>query len=82
MIIIKKGFNNSTGWNLGTKGKSSHLVDPFTSTPMNGTKIKKIKETIKNKYDNLKSFFSLKKENPINKKTPKTINIKCLLKKR
>ena len=37
-IIIKKGFTNSTGCNLGKKNKSNHLVDPLTSTPMNGTK--------------------------------------------
>ena len=29
IIIIKKGFTNSIGWNLGKNGKSSHLEDPF-----------------------------------------------------
>ena len=43
-IIIKKGFINSTGCNLGKKFKSSHLVDPLTSTPIKGTKTNKIKE--------------------------------------
>ena len=46
-IIIKKGFTNSTGCNLGKKIKSNHLVDPFTSIPMNGTEINKIKDNKK-----------------------------------
>ena len=46
-IIIKKGFINSTGCNLGKKIKSNHLVDPFTSTPIRGTKNNKIKENAK-----------------------------------
>ena len=46
-IIIKKGFTNSTGCNLGKKIKSNHLVDPFTSTPIKGTKSSKIKENKK-----------------------------------
>ena len=46
-IIIKKGFTNSTGCNLGKKIKSNHLVDPFTSIPINGTKSSKIKENKK-----------------------------------
>ena len=46
-IIIKKGFTNSLGCNLGKKNKSSHLVEPFTSTPMNGTKSNKIKDNKK-----------------------------------
>ena len=46
-IIIKKGFINSTGCNLGKKFKSSHLVDPFTSTPIKGTKTNKINENAK-----------------------------------
>ena len=46
-IIIKKGFTNSTGCNLGKKIKSNHLVDPFTSTPMKGTKSNKINDNKK-----------------------------------
>ena len=46
-IIIKKGFTNSTGCNLGKKIKSNHLVDPFTSTPIKGTISNKIKENAK-----------------------------------
>ena len=48
-IIIKDGFINSTGCNLGRIIKSIHLVDPFTSIPIKGTKINKIKEN-KNIY--------------------------------
>ena len=40
--IIKKGLTISIGWNLGRKGKSIHLLDPLTSTPIKGTKIKNI----------------------------------------
>ena len=36
------------GWNLGIKGKSIHLIEPFTSVPINGTRAKNIKK-IKNK---------------------------------
>ena len=43
-IIIKKGFRTSIGWNLGMKNMSIHLLEPLTSTPMNGTKNKKISE--------------------------------------
>tara|TARA_Y100001936_G_scaffold142839_1_gene139348 strand:+ start:546 stop:773 length:228 start_codon:yes stop_codon:yes gene_type:complete len=46
-IIIKKGFTNSTGCNLGIKIRSIHLVDPLTSIPTNGTKSNKIKENKK-----------------------------------
>ena len=46
-IIIKKGFTNSTGCNFGKKIKSNHLVDPFTSTPIKGTKSNKIKDNKK-----------------------------------
>ncbi len=35
--IIKNGFKNSTGWNLGIIGKSNHLFEPLTSTPNIGT---------------------------------------------
>ena len=46
-IIIKNGFRTSMGWNLGKKNKSIHLLEPLTSTPMNGTKNKEISETKK-----------------------------------
>ena len=51
IMIIKKGFNNSIGWNLGKKNKSIHLFDPFTSTPIIGTKNKEIKAIKKKKYE-------------------------------
>ena len=40
--IIKNGFNNSIGWNLGNKYKSIHRLALFTSTPIIGTKNKEI----------------------------------------
>ena len=46
-IITKNGFRTSMGWNLGKKNKSIHLLEPLTSTPMNGTKNKEISETKK-----------------------------------
>ena len=50
-LIIKKGFNNSIGWNLGKKNKSIHLFDPLTSEPIIGTKNKEIKVIKKRKYE-------------------------------
>ena len=47
IIIIKKGFTSSTGCNLGKKIKSNHLVDPFISIPMKGTKNSIIKDNKK-----------------------------------
>ena len=46
-ITIIKGFKISIGWNLGKNKNSSHLFEPFTSTPINGTKTKDIRQ-IKN----------------------------------
>ena len=78
--IIKKGLTNSIGWNLGKKYKSIHLLDPFTSIPINGTRIKKINEKTKTIRENLKSFSWFIEE--IKKITiiPKNIKIKCLKK--
>ena len=42
--IIKNGFTNSTGWNLGKKYISIHLFDPLISTPKIGTNTNKINE--------------------------------------
>ena len=39
-MIIKNGLSISIGWNLGKKNISIHLLEPFTSTPIIGTKIK------------------------------------------
>ena len=42
---IKNGFKSSIGWNLGRKKRSIHLFEPFASTPKNGTRIKKNKNS-------------------------------------
>ena len=63
--ITKKGFKISIGWNLGNGPKSSHLFEPFTSTPIIGTN-KRDKNVIKNKkIDNLTiiSWFIIDKKN-------------------
>ena len=51
IIIIKKGLNNSIGWNLGRKNISIHLLEPLTSIPMIGTKINENKVIIKSKIE-------------------------------
>ena len=38
--IIKNGLSISIGWNLGKNNISNHLLEPLTSTPIIGTKIK------------------------------------------
>ena len=60
--IIKKGFKISTGWNLGKKNKSIHLLDPLTSTPMNGTKNKEISEIKKRKIEYLYNWSEFNDE--------------------
>ncbi len=62
-IIIKNGFKTSIGWNLGRKNKSIHLLDPLTSIPMNGTKIKEIREIKKRKIEYLYKWSEFKEEN-------------------
>ena len=62
-IIIKNGFRTSIGWNLGKKNKSIHLLEPLTSTPMNGTKNKEIKEPKKSKIEYLYNWSKFKEEN-------------------
>ena len=55
-IMTKKGFKTSIGWNLGKKNKSIHLFDPFTSTPIIGTKTRdniEIKNRIIEYFNNL-----------------------------
>ena len=56
-IIIKNGFNNSIGWNLGKKNKSIHLFEPFISVPMIGIKIKKIKQIKKRILEYLNNWL-------------------------
>ena len=56
IIMTKKGFKISIGWNLGKKNKSIHLFDPFTSTPIIGTKTRdniEIKKRIIEYFNNL-----------------------------
>ena len=82
LTTIKKGFINSIGGNLGNGPATSiHLLDPLTSTPINGTNNKKIKKIINNIKEVLKILFFSKKEK-INKITnANNIKIKCLIKK-
>ena len=47
MKIIMNGLTNSIGWNLGRKKRLIHLLEPFTSAPKIGTKIKRNKEAKK-----------------------------------
>ena len=82
IIITKKGFKISIGWNLGNKGKSSHLLDPLTSVPKSGTKtsIKKLKiNKIKEILINI-SWFKKEKNNKIT--IARKIKIKCFIKKK
>ena len=69
------------GWNLGKKPKSIHLFDPFTSIPINGIKNKAIKEIQNKIIDILIKSSSFKNEKIISIHAPKTIKIKCLIKK-
>ena len=62
-IIIKNGFKTSIGWNLGKKNNSIHLLEPLTSTPMNGTKNKKKSEIKKRKIEYLYNWSEFKEEN-------------------
>ena len=62
-IIIKNGFKTSTGWNLGKKNKSIHLLEPLTSTPINGTKNKEISEIKKRKIEYLYNWSEFTEEN-------------------
>ena len=72
-IIIKKGFKTSIGWNLGKKNKSIHLFDPFTSTPIIGTNVKKIKQAKNNMIEILNRLSLLIDEKKIIKKIPMPI---------
>tara|TARA_Y100001958_G_C20944726_1_gene349706 strand:+ start:239 stop:493 length:255 start_codon:yes stop_codon:yes gene_type:complete len=79
--IIKKGLTNSMGWNLGKKNKSIHRLALFTSTPINGTKIRVIKENENITGEiliNLSSFIQDKINIII---TPRKTKNKCFKKK-
>ena len=62
-IIIRNGFRTSIGWNLGKKNNSIHLLDPLTSTPINGTKNNEINEIKKRKIEYLYNWSEFKEEN-------------------
>ena len=79
--ITKNGLTNSIGWNLGKKYKSIHLLDPLTSIPINGTKIKNIKENAKIIEEKLKSFFWSIDDMAKIMIVPNKIKTKCLKKK-
>ena len=78
---MKKGFNTSIGCNL-KKYKSNHRLAPLTSTPIIGTKARRIKE-VTNK--GIINFFKTEvsiieiKNIIIN---DKIVNIKCFEKKK
>ena len=61
-VTIKNGFNTSIGWNRGKKYKSNHLLDPFTSIPIMGTKNNEIKNIKKRKIENLYNLLKLSEE--------------------
>ena len=74
-VTTKKGFKISIGWNLGKKNKSIHLFDPFTSTPIIGTKKrdkKEIKKRIIEYFNNL--FVSNEEKNKNNYNSNQDIN--------
>ena len=78
--IIKKGLTNSIGWNRGKKLRSIHLLEPFTSTPIKGTKIKKINDIKKKITENFKRVSLSIEERKKITINPKKINTKCLKK--
>ena len=69
------------GWNLGKKEISIHLLDPLTSSPIIGTKVKNKKQTKKRIIDVLNRLDSARDEKKIRKITPIPIKNKCLKKK-
>ena len=79
--IIKKGLTSSIGWNRGKKYKSIHLWALFTSTPIKGTKNKKINEIINIVGEILKSFSLFIKDKIKIIINPKKTKDKCLRKK-
>ena len=79
--IIKNGFTNSIGWNLGNKYKSIHLFDPLTSIPIIGTRDKKMSEIKKIIKEYFKSFSLSKDERIKITIVPRKIKTKCLKKK-
>ena len=81
VIKIKKGFKISIGCSL-KKYKSTHLLAPFTSTPIIGTNAKKMKDIINNgKIDFISN--SVLKTDIINIiKIAVNVKTRCLVKKK
>ena len=79
--MIKNGFTNSIGWNLGSKKNSIHLLDPLTSVPIKGTNIKKKIDKIKIINENFKRLSLLIAETTKITIAPRPIKNKCLKKK-
>ena len=80
MNIIKKGLTNSIGWNRGKKLRSIHLLEPFISMPIKGTKIKKINDIKKKITENFKRVSLSIEERKKIINTPSSIKIKCFIK--
>ena len=80
-LIIKNGFTNSIGWNLGNIYKSIYLLDPLTSIPIIGTKNKKSNDNVKIIIEILNNFSFFINDRKKITKIPKRIKIKCLKKK-
>ena len=51
IVITKNGFSNSIGCSRAIEPISIHLFEPFTSIPITGTRIKKIKQITNNTID-------------------------------
>ena len=81
VINIKKGLTISIGCNL-KKYKSIHRLAPFTSTPIIGTRISKIKEIINSGVTDLFKNEMLIVEMKIMINKAKIAKLKCLEKKK
>ena len=79
--MIRNGLTNSIGWNRGKKYRSIHLWALFISTPITGTKINEINDSIKNIGEILNSFSSLIEDKTKIINRPKKTKDKCLKKK-
>ena len=75
---MNKGFTSSIGWNLGKNKNWIHLFDPFTSTPIKGTKKRKTIEMIKKGVSSFIIFLFSWIEIKINKKSEIKTKTKCL----
>ena len=78
--MIKNGFTNSIGWNLGKRYKSIHLWELFISIPINGTKNNEISDNKKIMGEILKSLSSLIEDRTNIINIPNKTKDKCLKK--